>query len=410
MLSIGKLRPGGGEYYVREIVTSAEDYYLGHGEAPGRWVGSLAAEMGLHGEVDPEHFRALLDGRHPLTAEQLVDPPRLSFLLLDGTITLGVFTGGSLIVGSAARTDLLGIDRAEELARAQYASMHRLAELPDATPVWPTHGAGSFCSAPPGAARITTIAIEKATNPLLRAPNADAFVADLLGSLGSYPAYFDRLGEVNRRGPAVIADDPHLPQLSLGQVHGLVGDGALIVDVRPVTDVAAAHVPGSLAIPLREQFATWLGWLVEPATLVIIIRNPEQPVQDIVWGALNVGVEHLTGELAGGMNAWVEAGEPVATTALVRPDQVHGTVLDIRQDIEYSAGHVPGALHVELAHLPANTDTAPAGPTVLMCGHGERALTAATVLERSGRTDLSVLVGGPDDWATAAGRSLEGQP
>ena len=76
MLNIGKLRPGGGEYYVREVASSAEDYYLGHGEAPGRWVGSLAAEMGLHGEVDPEHFRALLDGRHPLTTEQLVDPPR----------------------------------------------------------------------------------------------------------------------------------------------------------------------------------------------------------------------------------------------------------------------------------------------------------------------------------------------
>ncbi len=76
MLNIGKLRPGGADYYVGEIATSAEDYYLGRGEAPGRWVGSLAAEMGLHGEVDPDHFRALLDGRHPLTGEQLVDPPR----------------------------------------------------------------------------------------------------------------------------------------------------------------------------------------------------------------------------------------------------------------------------------------------------------------------------------------------
>jgi len=76
VLNIGKLRPGGGEYYVREVASSAEDYYLGRGEAPGRWVGSLAAEMGLHGEVDPEHFRALLDGRHPLSGEQLVAPPR----------------------------------------------------------------------------------------------------------------------------------------------------------------------------------------------------------------------------------------------------------------------------------------------------------------------------------------------
>ncbi len=76
MLNIGKLRPGAADYYVGEIATLAEDYYLGHGEAPGRWVGSLAAEMGLHGEVDPDHFRALLEGRHPLTGEQLVDPPR----------------------------------------------------------------------------------------------------------------------------------------------------------------------------------------------------------------------------------------------------------------------------------------------------------------------------------------------
>ncbi|MGH9154193.1 MAG: MobF family relaxase [Acidimicrobiales bacterium] len=76
MLNIGKLRPGGGEYYVREVASSAEDYYLGRGEAPGRWVGSLATEMGLDGEVNPEHFRDVLDGRHPLTGEQLVDPPR----------------------------------------------------------------------------------------------------------------------------------------------------------------------------------------------------------------------------------------------------------------------------------------------------------------------------------------------
>jgi conjugative relaxase-like TrwC/TraI family protein len=76
VLSIGRLRPGAADYYVGEIATSAEDYYLGHGETPGRWVGSLAAEMGLHGQVDPDHFRALLEGRHPLTGEQLVDPPR----------------------------------------------------------------------------------------------------------------------------------------------------------------------------------------------------------------------------------------------------------------------------------------------------------------------------------------------
>ncbi|MBA2283091.1 MAG: relaxase domain-containing protein [Acidimicrobiia bacterium] len=76
MLNIGRIRPGGAEYYVGEIALSAEAYYLGRGEAPGRWVGSLAEEMGLQGEVDPDHFRALLEGKHPFTAEQLVAAPR----------------------------------------------------------------------------------------------------------------------------------------------------------------------------------------------------------------------------------------------------------------------------------------------------------------------------------------------
>ena len=114
----------------------------------------------------------------------------LAFVLLDGATPVGVFTGGSLIVGAAARTDLLGSDRTEELARAQYASLHRLAALPEATSVWPTHGAGSFCSAPQGADRTSTVGAEKASNPLLAAPDADTFVRLLTSSLGSYPAYF----------------------------------------------------------------------------------------------------------------------------------------------------------------------------------------------------------------------------
>ncbi|GID49443.1 MBL fold metallo-hydrolase [Actinoplanes capillaceus] len=328
----------------------------------------------------------------------------VSFLLLDGPAPVGVFTGGSLIVGSAARTDLLGDDRTAELARAQYASVHRLAALPDATHVWPTHGAGSFCSAPPGAARTSTIGAEKTGNPLLAAADADAFVAQLVGSLGSYPAYFRWLGELNRRGPAVIDTTPALPQLSAGEVRRLLADGAVIVDVRPVADVAAGHIPSAIAIPLRAQFATWLGWLVRPELSVVIVRNADQDPADILWPALNVGFDRLAGELAGGMHAWT--GE-VTTTRLVRPDQVDAPVLDIRQAAEYGGGHLPGAVHLELGDLPAAGDAVPAGPAVVMCGHGERAMTAATLLERAGRRDLAVLAGGPDDWAAATGRRLQ---
>ena len=72
MLNIGKLSPGGAEYYVGEIATSAEDYYTGAGESAGRWVGSLRVDLGLEGEVDPEDFRQLLLGRHPGTGEILL--------------------------------------------------------------------------------------------------------------------------------------------------------------------------------------------------------------------------------------------------------------------------------------------------------------------------------------------------
>ena len=121
---------------------------------------------------------------------------------------LGVFTGGSLIVGSAARTDLVAPDRTEELARAQYRSLRRLAELDDDVAVWPTHGAGSFCSAPPGAER-TSHDRHRARHerPAPRARTRTPSSGSCLDSLGSFPPYFLRLGEINRRGPALVEGD-----------------------------------------------------------------------------------------------------------------------------------------------------------------------------------------------------------
>jgi rhodanese-related sulfurtransferase/glyoxylase-like metal-dependent hydrolase (beta-lactamase superfamily II) len=365
--------------------------------------------------------RALADGDEVdlggLTLRALSTPghthEHIAFELLDGPRALGVFTGGSLIVGSAARTDLVSPERTEELARAQYLSLQRLALLEDDVAVWPTHGAGSFCSAPPGAERTSTIGTERATNALLRAESEDVFVRQLLGSLGTFPPYFRRLGEINRRGPALL-DDERLRPLTVAEVARMRALGAEVVDVRPVPDFAAGHVPGSVSIPLRPVFATWLGWLVQGDEPLVVVRSPQQHPAEIVWQTRKVGYDQLAGELDGGLTAWTAAGEPTASIPLVGGDGLHGAhVLDVRQAAEYAAGHVPGATHVELGALATHSaipPDLPAGPTLVMCGHGERAMGAASLLQRAGHRAVAVLHGGPEDWVEATGKRLEVGP
>ncbi|MFI6677292.1 rhodanese-like domain-containing protein [Kribbella sp. NPDC050470] len=342
-----------------------------------------------------------------LTLRTLATPghtgEHLAFELLDGSTLLGVFTGGSLIVGGAARTDLAGSDQTEALSRAQYRSLRRLAGLPDSTPVFPTHGAGSFCSAPGNAERTSTIGREKATNPLMAAPDEDAFVRQLLGGLGSFPPYFLRLPEENRRGSGLAAD-PAVPGLDASKVAKLAQLGAVVIDVRPVREFAAGHIPGALSIHLRAQFVSWLGWLLDPATPYVIVRRPDQDLAEVVWQAVKIGYDVPLGELAGGMAAW--DGPTLQTPLLTASEIGDHRVLDVRQDSEFHNGHVPGAVHVELGDLPDHVADLPTEPIVVMCGHGERAMTAASILRRHGHAAVRVLEGGVDDWTAATGKSL----
>ena len=329
-------------------------------------------------------------------------PEHLAYVLEDGGRPLALFSGGSLLVGAVARTDLISPDQTEPLARQLWRSLHgRILILPDDLPVYPTHGAGSFCSAPVGGERTTTIGAEKRSNPLLTAPDEDAFVKLLLDGLGSYPPYFLRLRDVNRRGPIVFGiDDPQLPRLAADDVRSRVARGAIVVDTRSIEAFAGGHIPGSLSISLCGVFATWLGWLVPADTPIIFVVDDRAAAARAAIEARKVGYEQLDGVID--VAAW--AG-PLARTALQPAAQVEGSVVDVRQRNEYDAGHIPGALHVELGDV--GRATLPGGPLTVMCGHGERAMSGASMLERAGHRDVTVLTGGPDDWSRARGTALE---
>jgi glyoxylase-like metal-dependent hydrolase (beta-lactamase superfamily II)/rhodanese-related sulfurtransferase len=340
-------------------------------------------------------------------------PEHASYLLLDGARPLAVFSGGALLVGTVARTDLAGPELTEPLARAAYRSLYgRLLPLPDDLRVYPTHGAGSFCATPAGEERTTTIGAERRHNRLLAALDEDSFVAELLAGFGSFPPYFLRLRERNRVGPELLGRDWRiLPSLSTDQVQQHLAGGGLVVDARPITEFGAGHIPGALSIALRPAFASWLGWLVDDTQPLVFVLDDDQDRGELARQCRTIGYDRLVGELASGMAAWRAANLPQAQLHVIeaeRLDDQPGVVLDVRQASEVADGHLPGAVAVELGALAGDRLPAqlPQGPVSVMCSHGPRAMTAASLLARAGHKDLSVVHGGPRDWQRASGKAL----
>jgi hydroxyacylglutathione hydrolase len=331
-------------------------------------------------------------------------PEHLAYLLIDGSRPLALFSGGAMIPGGAARTDLIEPAQTEQLARALYQSVRQhLSSLPDEVVIYPTHGAGSFCSTGAGGQRTTTLGQERRVNPLLTTPDEAVFVRSFLSELGSYPAYFRRLRSVNQRGPRLYAAIPtDLRPLSIEEFRRQLEAGATVIDTRPFPEFAAGHIRGALSIALRPAFASWLGWLVPVDCPLLFVMGPDQDRRDLIGQCLKIGYENLVGELEGDMVAWRGEGLPEASIALRHTNEDLGrALLDVRQESEWTRGHLPDAQHLELGSLRESADVLPPDALTIYCGHGERAMTAASLLERQGRSSLAVLDGGFDAWLDA---------
>ena len=215
----------------------------------------------------------------------------------------------------AARTDLSGPELTEHLTRHAFETLqHAFADLPDETPLMPTHGGGSFCSTGSGTEHTSTLGEERATNPLL-AMSDHTFMESWPATFPRTPVYFSRMREVNWAGPRLRTDiEMPRPLPPKAFADAASEPGSIVVDVRDPGSYADAHGEGALAIPFRESFPTWLGWLV-PADARLLLVLGDDPLDDVVDACALVGFERFVGYLDGGVEAWRDAGlEPPEET------------------------------------------------------------------------------------------------
>jgi hydroxyacylglutathione hydrolase len=329
-------------------------------------------------------------------------PGHLSYVLAEGQDEpAAVFTGGSMLFGTVGRTDLIGPDQTEQLTRAQYRSVRRLAgELPGQAVVYPTHGFGSFCSAAPASGDESTVGRECRINVALREADEDAFVKELTAGLGAYPRYYAHMGPANRGGPGAADLSPPRPA-SAAEIRRRIDAGEWVVDLRGRRAFARMHVSGSISVELNDSFATYLGWAQRWGRPLTLIGDGPEDVAEAQRQLARIGIEGLaaasgpTPELAGGRLASYPVTDfPGLAGAWGAPGLV---LVDVRRLDEWQGGHLDGAVHIPFWELEDRIDDVPAGQVWVYCHSGLRASIGASILDRAGRSVVQV----DDDWPRA---------
>jgi hydroxyacylglutathione hydrolase len=340
-------------------------------------------------------------------------PEHISFAAIeeDQVEPTALFTGGALIVGGAARTDLLGHHFTRPLTHLLYETIHqKLLRYPDHVAVYPTHGGGSFCNVPSSSERVSTIGRERQSNPLAMAQSEEEFVANALDNLPSYPMYFNYLRAVNQLGPEILHGIPALKSLTPHAVSEQMTQGVAVVDTRSPLEFADGHLPNSYGIPLVVSLGTWAGWILPFRSPIILIADDPASREDAVRQLIRTGYDDLRGYLDGGIAAWRDEGFPVTKVKVLSVNDVHSAlqdedgspVLDVRQDAEWRAGHLPGAIHIEGGRLPfVDLHLPQDGPVTVHCHQAYRATVALSVLERREHRDLQLMYGGFSAWQAA---------
>ena len=357
----------------------------------------------------------------PLTEDSVIDlgafqihvmttpghtPEHISFLIVepDSKTPAALFSGGALIVGGAARTDLLTPELAQPLARQLYYTIHeKLLKLPDALDVFPTHGAGSYCVVPVSKERTTTIGRERVNNPLAQPQSEEDFVKHALTGLPSYPTYYKYLRDLNQRGAQILGGIPALKPLSADEVNALMGEGVVVLDVRHGDRFGEGHIPNSYGIRVDAPLTTWAGWLIPFGSRIVLVGESTDQIVAATRQLIRIGYDALVGTLAGGIEAWAR-GYPVETIPSMdtkelreRLDEV--MLIDVRQRSEWDSGHIPGAIHFEGGRVAWEELSFPHDkPLAIQCSSGNRSMSVSSVLRRRGFRNVIQVEGGIKGW------------
>jgi glyoxylase-like metal-dependent hydrolase (beta-lactamase superfamily II)/rhodanese-related sulfurtransferase len=333
-------------------------------------------------------------------------PEHTAYLVFDserGGGPFAVLTGDSLFVGDVARPDLAV--EAHEGAAELFASIAKLLELPDHVQVLPGHIGGSLC----GGARMSeapgsTIGYERRVNPMLAITDRSQFVEAATAGLALQPPNFHRIVELNR-GP-LLDRAAALPKLAPDAVAAILEEGGTLIDARAPTAWMAEHVPGSVNVTIvHATVGSRAAAAVDPRSPVVVTAQTEAEAEEVARRLEAVGFRDLRGILEGGVSRWRQAGRATAVTESIVGRELVGrlqsgelSVLDVRDDDEWGAGHVPGSLHVPLLALAGQLESVRAaagdGPLAVACSAGNRAAVAVSLLERAGITHVIHLADG----------------
>ncbi|MGW1789839.1 rhodanese-like domain-containing protein [Streptomyces tubercidicus] len=363
-------------------------------------------------------------------------------------VPFGVLTGDTLFVGDVGRPDLLSAagHTPQDMAARLHRSLHtKLLTLPDATRVFPAHGAGSACGRNLSSETSSTIGDQRRFNYALQPmPEAD-FVRLITAGQPATPGYFAHDAALNRDGHPLLEPGPP-PALTLDEaLTARDRQGAVLLDCRPLAAYTHAHLTGSLHTSLDTRFAEYAGSVVAPGTPIVLLAAPGTE-QEARLRLARIGYDHVLGHLPdpsavlanrpelsrasrrilpeelavrgpglapgeegeaarrhGAEPARPQSADAMTTGATpadaipTRPIPADIQLIDVRNPAEYEAGALPGARNVPLANLPDRiTELDPARPVVLYCRSGNRSVIAAALLEARGFTEVSDVIGGYD--------------